>query len=83
MASACCQACRAEAQVARSQASVAEVAEDLRFTMAVPGFLVHAERALVAGGGFGEVAQVVLGVSQAVPGVSLGPAVTGFRAQGE
>jgi hypothetical protein len=38
---------------------------------------------LVAGGGGGEVAQVVLGVSQAVPGMPLEPAVADFRAQVE
>jgi hypothetical protein len=47
-------------------AGVAEVSEGLRFIEAVAGFPVQAERALVAGGGFGEVAQMVLGISQAV-----------------
>jgi hypothetical protein len=50
---------------------------------AVAGFPVQAERPLVAGGGFGEVAQVVLGVPQAVPSISLDPAVAGFGTQSE
>jgi len=41
------------------------------FSGAVAGLLVQAERALVAGGGFAEVAHVVLGVPQAVPHMSL------------
>ena len=69
-------------QLAGSVAGVAEVGEGVRFVEAVAGFPVQAERALVAGGGFGEVAQMVLGVSQAVPDCSLEPAVAGFRGTG-
>jgi hypothetical protein len=43
-----------------------------RHMEAVAGFLGDAERVLVAGRGFGEFAQMVLGVPQAVPGCSLG-----------
>jgi hypothetical protein len=50
---------------------------------AVSVFVGDAERALVADGGFGEVAQMVLGVTQAVPDLSFEPAVAGFPAQGE
>jgi hypothetical protein len=59
------------------------VGEHVRFIVAVAGFPVQAERALVAGGGFGEVAQMMLGVPQAVPGIPLEPAVANLRAQGE
>src|ERR1700690_2079301 len=62
-------------QGAGSVARVAEVGEGVRFIEAVAGFPVDAERALVAGGGFGEVAQMVLGVPQAVPHIPLEPAV--------
>src|SRR5215470_870242 len=70
-------------QLAGDVAGVAEVGEGIRFEVAVAGFPGNAEGALVAGGGFGEVAQMVLGVPHAVPGMSLGPAVADFRAQGE
>jgi hypothetical protein len=70
-------------QLAGGVAGVAEVGEGARFLETVAGFPVKAERALVAGGGFGEVAQVVLGVPQAVPDTSLERAVADFRAQGE
>jgi hypothetical protein len=48
---------------------------------AVASFLREADRALVAGGGLGEVAQMALGIPQAVPGCCLEPAVANFRAQ--
>jgi hypothetical protein len=54
-------------QLAGGVAGVAEVGQDVRFIEKVAGFPEEAERALVAGGGFGEVAQMVLGVPQAVP----------------
>ena len=57
-------------QLAGGVARVAEVGEGVRFIEADTGFPEKAERALVAGGGFGEVAQVVLGVPQAVPQTS-------------
>jgi hypothetical protein len=44
-------------QLAGRLAGVAEVGEGVRFVRAVAGLaVVHAERALVAGGGFGEIA---------------------------
>ena len=42
-----------------------------------------AECALVAGGGLGKVAEMVLGVAEAVPDVSLENAVTGLSVEGE
>lgn len=62
---------------------VTEVGEGVRFNPAVTEFPGDAERALIAGGGFGKVAQMVLGVAQAVPRMSLTSAVAGFRAEGE
>jgi hypothetical protein len=53
-------------EIAGRLAGLAEVGEGVRFGEAVAGFPVQAERALVAGGGFAEVAQMVLGVPQAV-----------------
>jgi hypothetical protein len=70
-------------QLAGGVAGVAEAGEGARFAGAVAGFPGDAERALVTGGGFGEVAQVVLGVPQAVPGISLDPAVVCFSVQGD
>lgn len=55
-------------RLARGVVGVADVDERVRFIVRGAGIAVHTERALVAGGGLGEVAQVVLGVSQAVPG---------------
>src|SRR5215469_3098855 len=70
-------------RLAGGVAGVAEVGEGLCFVEAVAGSPVQTEGTLVAGGGFVEVAQMVLGVSQAVPDISLGPAVADFGAQGE
>ena len=67
-------------QLAGCVAGVTEAGERVGFVEAVAGFADHAEGALVAGGGFGEVAQVVLGVPQAVPGCSLEPAVADLGA---
>jgi hypothetical protein len=70
-------------QLGGSMMGVTEVGERVRFIEAVSGFPEDTDRAMVAGGGFGGVAQMVLGVSQAVPDLSLEPAVADFRAQGE
>jgi hypothetical protein len=59
-------------QLADRAAGVANMGERDRHMEAVAGFLGDAERVLVAGRGFGEFAQMVLGVPQAVPGCSLG-----------
>jgi hypothetical protein len=64
-------------------AGVAEVGEGVRFDPAVAEFPGYGERALIAVDGFGKVAEMVLGVAQAVPRMSLASAVTGFRADGE
>ncbi len=69
-------------QLAGSVAGVAEAGEGVSFKDAVAVFPGHAERALVAGGGFGQVAQMVFGEPQAVPDTSLDPAVPGFCASG-
>jgi hypothetical protein len=71
------------AQLAGGVAVVAEVGKGIRFIDAVAGFPENAERAPVAGGGFGKVTQMVLGVPQAVPGCSLDPAIADFHAQVE
>src|SRR5215472_12456272 len=70
-------------QIVGGLMGVAEAGEGVRFIEAVAGFPEEAEGALVAGGGFGEVAQMVLGVPQTVPDMPLEPAVVGFGAQGE
>lgn len=70
-------------RLAGGLSGVAEVGEPVRLMEAVAGFPGDAERVLVADGGFGEVAQLVLGVSQAVPGCSLEPAVADFRVEGD
>lgn len=44
--------------------------EGVRFGLAVAEFPGDAERALVVGGGFAEVAQMVLGAAQGVPRIS-------------
>ena len=67
-------------QLAKTLTGVPEPSEGLCFLEAVADFAVQAERALVAGGSLGEVAQMVLGIPQAVPDLSLDPAVDGFRA---
>ena len=56
-------------QLAGGVVGVTEVGESVRFVEAVAEFPEDAERTLVAGGGFGEVAELVLGVAQAVPGM--------------
>jgi hypothetical protein len=68
--------------VARGIAGVGEVDEDLRFRRQVAELPDEAERALVAGGGFGEITQVVLGVAQAVPGDGLVVAQADFGGEG-
>ncbi len=60
--------------------TVAEVSKGFRFMDAVAEFAGEAEGALIAGGGFGEVAQMELGVCQVVPGSSLKPAVAAVYA---
>ena len=71
-------------QFAGGVAGVAEVGEDrLLPVAAVADFRAMRERALVAGGGFGEVAQLVLGVPEAVPGVGLPRRSPSFAVQGE
>jgi hypothetical protein len=62
---------------------VTEVAQSNGFVEAVGKFAVQAECPLVAGGGLSEVAEVVLGVAQAVPGSCLALAVPDLRAEGE
>ena len=55
-------------QLAGGAMGVAEVGEGLRLIPAVAESLAMPMRRSVAGGGFGKVAQMVLGVAQAVPG---------------
>jgi hypothetical protein len=74
---------RGPRQLAGGVMAVAKMDQRVRLVEAVAGFPEEADRVLVAGGGFGEVAQMVLGVPQAVPGCCLDPAVAGFRAEGE
>ena len=70
-------------EMAGRLAGLAEVGEGFRLGEAVAGFPVQAERALIAGGGVAEVAQMVLRVPQAVPHISVQPVVADFRAQGQ
>lgn len=64
-------------------AGVPEVGESIRFEISVAYLPRDSEGALVVGGGFGEVAQLVFGVAQAVPGMSLEPAIADFCVEGE
>ena len=70
-------------QLAGGMAGVTKVGEGVRFGQAVAEFPSDAERALVAGGGFAEVAQMVLSVAQGVPRVSLCFVMTRFHAEGQ
>ena len=70
-------------QFASVMTSISNVDESVRFMPAVAEFTGDAEGALVAGGGFAEVAEMVLGVAQAVPGSCLEAAVADFCVEGE
>ncbi len=70
-------------EVAGGVAGVAEVDESVRFDPAVTEFAGYGERALIAVDGLGKVAEMMLGVTQAVPRMSLASAVPGLRAEGE
>src|ERR1700677_4998769 len=65
-------------QAADGVLSVAEVIEGHRFSPAVAEFPDDAKRALVARSSFGEITQLMLGISQAVPDGRVNVAVPGF-----
>ena len=62
---------------------VTEVGEGVRFNPAVTEFPGDVERVFIAGDGFGKVAQMMLGVAQAVPRMALTSAVASFCTEGE
>src|SRR5262245_20668474 len=70
-------------QLAGVVAGIGNVGERFCFLPAVAELAGDAEGALVAGGGFAEVAQVVLGIALAVPGSSLQAAVTDLCVESE
>jgi hypothetical protein len=70
-------------QLASGMARAAEVGENIGFIEAVAEFPEDVERALIGGGCFAKAAEMVLGVAQAVPGISLEMAVADFRAEVE
>src|SRR5215469_18066636 len=70
-------------QLAGRLAAVTEVAEGIRFVIAVAKLPEEAQRTLVAGDGLAEFAILMLGEAEAVPGACLGVTVTECGAQGE
>jgi len=70
-------------QIAGGVAGVAKVSQHVRFVEAVAELPEDAQRMLVAGSGFAEVAQVVLGVAEGVPDSPFDVPVADFRATGE
>jgi hypothetical protein len=67
----------------RGVMSVADVDERGRFGPAVPEVAEHGERLFVAAGGAGVLAELVVGVAEAVPGVRLAGPVAKLLLQGE
>ena len=68
-------------QVLGGVVDVAEMGEHLGFLVAVAEFPEDIQSATVAVGGVGEVAELVLGVAEAVPGVRLAEPVAQLEAQ--
>lgn len=69
--------------VAVGVAGIAEMGENLRLEEAVAELPEQAERALVVGSRHGEVAKLMLGVTQAVPGERFTAAVAVFLVHGQ
>jgi hypothetical protein len=77
MSGACCQALPGPLRLAHGVVGVGKAGEGLGLVVPVAEFPERAEGVLVAGGGLGMAAKVVLGGAEVVPGVRLVAAVAG------